>query len=75
MRTTSYITNSKPPIFAYTKSNGEACTLADPYTDIDEEDYDDYNTDEPTPIDEEPDYDTDEEPYLLHSDTILKKMN
>lgn len=45
------------------------------FTDIDEEIYNDYNTDEPSPIDEEPEYDTEEELYLLYCHTILKKMN
>ena len=69
MRPASYITKTQKQPF------GRTCTLADPYIDTDEEEYDDYNTDDPTPIDEEPDYDTDEEFYLLYRNNILIKMN
>lgn len=43
-----------------------------------EEEYDDYNTDEPSPIDEEPVYDTckrTEELYILYRNAILRNMN
>lgn len=46
--------------------------------DDDDEEYDDYNTDGPSPVDEEPVYDTrkrEEELYLLYRNTILQRMN
>lgn len=62
----------------YTPTCSNPITLATPYTD-DPEEYDDYNNDGDTPIDEEPEYDTDDEEedvlYLLYRDTILKKIN
>lgn len=63
----------------YTPTCSNPITLATPYTDDDTEEYDDYNSDGDTPIDEEPEYDTDDEEenglYLLYRDTILKKIN
>lgn len=46
--------------------------------DDDDEEYDDYNTDEPSPIDEEPVYDTCnrvEKLYRLYRKAILQTMN
>lgn len=46
--------------------------------DDDDEEYDDYNTDDPSPVEEEPVYDTcptTERLYILYRNTILQKMN
>lgn len=47
----------------------------DPYIEIEGEEYDDYNTDGNSPIDEEPEYDVEEELYLLYRNNVLKKIN
>ena len=63
----------------YIPSSYRPIALASPYIDNYEEEYDDYNNNGDTPIDEEPEYDTDDEEedvlYLLYRDTILKKIN
>ena len=63
----------------YIPSSYRPIALASQYIDNYEEEYDDYNNDGDTPIDEEPEYDTDDEEedvlYLLYRDTILKKIN
>ncbi len=43
----------------------------------DDEDYiyEDYDTDSPSPVDEEPEYDSDEEYYLHKSSNILRQQN
>lgn len=46
--------------------------------DDDDEEYDDYNTDGPSPIDEEPvfdNYKSEQELYLLYRNAILRNMN
>lgn len=46
--------------------------------DDDDEEYDDYNTDDPSPIDEEPvfdNYKSEHELYLLYRNAILRNMN
>lgn len=46
--------------------------------DDDDEEYNDYNTDAPSPVDEEPVYDTckrTEELYILYRNTVLRNMN
>ena len=45
------------------------------YTDEEDEIYEDYNSDDPSPIDEEPEYDTDEELYLLYRRAVLLQLN
>ena len=45
------------------------------YPDEEDEMYEDYN-DDPSPVEEEPDYyDTDEELYLLYRRTLLRHLN
>ena len=46
--------------------------------DDDDEEYDDYNTDEPSPIDEEPVFDkyiSEHELYLLYRNAVLQNLN
>lgn len=46
--------------------------------DDDDEEYDDYNTDDPSPVDEEPVYDTaagEERLYRLYREAILQTLN
>lgn len=46
--------------------------------DDDDEEYDDYNTDEPSPIDEEPvldNYISEHELYLLYRNAVLQNLN
>lgn len=46
------------------------------YPDEEDEMYEDYNDDDPSPVEEEPDYyDTDEELYLIYRRTLLRHLN
>lgn len=62
-------------IIGFVEDNSARKMLA--YDDDDEE-YDDYNTDDPSPIDEEPVYDnytSEQELYLLYRNAVLRNMN
>ncbi|MBQ8269688.1 MAG: hypothetical protein IJZ22_00590 [Bacteroidaceae bacterium] len=45
------------------------------YTDEEDEMYEDYNTDDPSPVDEEPVHESDEELYLLYRRAIRHRFN
>ncbi len=45
------------------------------YIDEEEDIYEDYNTDDPSPVDEEPIHESDEELYLLYRRVIRRRLN